>query len=311
MIVGIDVSKDKLDVYVLPSKKHYVIKNTRTSVQSFFKNKVCMDSIELVVFEATGGYEKLLHEFLLNQSMPHHKAHPLRARRFAESKGYFAKTDRIDAMGLAYYGEQIEIKAGTPITVNILKIQEYSARKTQLKDMLAREVQRLKVTYLDKQMIRSLKRHIKQLEQELQLINEKLAALVKADDELSAKHQLLQTAKGVGAEVATILVTDLPELGKLNREQISRLVGVAPQTKDSGKRQGYRPISQGRFYVRKALYMSALVATRHDPKMKRIYQNLLAKGKLKKVALVAIMRKMIITLNAMCKNNTRWKCEGI
>ena len=311
MIVGIDVSKDKLDVYISSTKMHSVIKNTKAGIKSYFKNKLDIQALELVVFESTGGYERLLHAYLLEQQIPHHRAHPTRVHRFAEAKGFFAKSDRIDARILTLYGEQEEITADGTTSQNQLRIQGYSARRNQLKNMITSEKHRLQVITFDKEITRSIKRNIKQLERELGLITEKLNTLINADKELKAKHQLLQTAKGIGIEVATLLVTDLPELGNLNREQISHLVGVAPQTKDSGKKSGYRAVSRGRFQVRKALYMAALVAVQHNSRMKNIYNKLLEKGKRKKVALVAVMRKMIIMLNAMVKNNTPWQVERV
>ncbi len=279
MIVGVDVSKDKLDVHVSTTNKHYVVKNSKPSISSFFKNKLNQTQVGLVVFEATGGYEKMLHLYLLEQEIPYHRAHPSRVYHFAQSKGLFAKTDCIDARTLGRYGQQEEIQADETTHKNQLIIQEYSARRNQLKDMIASEKQRFKTIHFDKEIARSIKRNIKQIERELSLVTEKLNVLIKADKDLDEKRTLLQTVKGVGPEVATLLVTDLPELGCLNREQISCLVGVAPKTKDSGKKSGYRAISNGRFHVRKVLYMAALVAVRFNPRMKHIYNKLVAKGK--------------------------------
>ncbi len=152
MIVGIDVSKDKLDVYVLSTKKHDVIKNTKASIKSFFKNKLNKADLELVVFEATGGYERFLHAYMLEEQIPYHRAHPTRVHAFAKSKGFFAKTDRIDAYILARYGKQDEIIPNSTTNQNQLKIQEYSARRTQLKDMITSEKQRLKIIVFDKEM---------------------------------------------------------------------------------------------------------------------------------------------------------------
>lgn len=311
MIIGIDVSKDKLDIVVLDDKKHFVIKNTKASIASFFKNKLNLSSCKLVVFESTGGYERLLQCFMIEQNIPYHRAHPNKVYHFAKGEGYFAKTDKIDAYILACYGDKKEIKADNSTTLKQLRIQDYSARRSQLKDMISREKQRLSVYTSCKDIRRSITRNIKQLGNELELISQKLDELIKADEELHNKDKLLKTAKGVGKEVAIVLVTDLPELGYLSREEISHLVGVAPQTNDSGKKQGYRATSRGRFEVRRVLYMAALVASRYDPKMKAMYQKLIAKGKAKKVALVAIMRKMIIMLNAMVRTGIAWQCERI
>ena len=308
MILGVDVSKDKLDITLSSNGEHYEIKNSKAGIKSFMKNRVkSTEQLELVVFEATGGYEKELHCYLMDVVIPYHKAHPSRVHAFCRAKGYFAKTDKIDSEALMRYGQQDDIGPDEGTDKNQLKIQELSSRRTQLKDMIVKEKLRSNHTYLDNQISRSIKRNIKQLGKELELVTKKLEEAINSNEVLSDIVALLQTVKGVGKEVAMILVTDLPELGKLNREQISALVGVAPQNKDSGKRRGYRAISKGRFYVRKALYMAALVAARYNPRMRDIYNKLVEKGKLKKVALVAVMRKMIIMMNAMVKNNTVWQ----
>lgn len=313
MILGVDVSKDKLDIWVLPDGKHYCINNTTGGIRGFFRNTLrqnkSLPMIKQVIFEATGGYEKQLHVYLNEENIPHHRVHPTRARRFAQCKGHFAKTDRIDARLLAQYGEQKDIEIyQTPSKIQ-LEMQELSARKEQLKAMISAEKHRLGLPYLNKQIKRSIKRHMKQLGQELETISQQLEQLIADDEKLQEKHKLLKSVKGIGDEVATILVAQLPELGHISREAISHLVGVAPQTNDSGKKRGYRPISNGRNSVRKALYMSALVAVQHNQRMKLFYQKLLLQGKLKKVALVAVIRKMLIMINAMVKNGTTWEAS--
>lgn len=312
MIVGIDVSKDKLDIHVLPINQHFVIKNTYASIGSFMNNTLLkLGQPELIVFESTGGYEKTLQAYLLKQALPYHKAHPTRVYHFGKSKGYFAKADHIDAHMLARYGQQEEIVASEDVSEDQLKIQELSARKTQIKDLIGKEKPKLKLVYLEKSIKRSIERTIKLLEKELAWIEKALEKMIDTDKALCDRRALLQTVKGVGQQTATLLITQLPELGHLSREAISSLVGVAPQTKDSGKKQGYRATGQGRFYVRKGLYMAALVAARYNPRMKAIYEKLLSKGKKKKVALVAVMRKMLIMMNAMVKHQTPWQSTRI
>lgn len=308
MIVGIDVSKDKLDIHCLPSGNSCVIKNSAASIRRFFSSEIDRQHVSMVVFEATGGYERVLQYHMIEQAIAYHCAHPTRVKHFAKYKGYFAKTDAIDAYILAEYGQQDAVSPNT-ITPKQLKIQGYSSRRNQLKSMICAEKQRLGSVFNCPEVLRSLKRNIKKLEAELALMSQKLEQLIKIDEALAHKHQLLQTVKGVGSEMATLLITDLPELGQLNRGQISALVGVAPQNKDSGKKSGHRAVSKGRFHVRKMLYMVALTAIRFNPKMKTIYQRHLENGKLKKVAIVAVMRKMLIMLNAMVKHNTPWCCE--
>ena len=310
MIVGIDVSKDKLDIKILPFNKYYQIKNSRSSVKSFMKNRLSkLGNPDLMVFESTGGYEKTLMLCLMDLKLPFHRAHPKRVYHFAKGKGYFAKTDRIDADMLAKYGQQEEIVEDEISTAEELRRQELSARRSQIKAMISQEKNRLHCVYVNIQIKRSIKRQIKQLEKELAVLNKILEELLSKDEDSNARRKLLQTVPGVGNEVATLMVTDMPELGKLSREQISNLVGVAPQTKDSGKKASYRAISKGRHHVRKALYMSALVAMRYNPNLKIMYDRLISRGKKPKVALVALMRKLIITMNAMVRDNKPWALQ--
>ena len=299
MIVGIDVSKDKLDIYLSSSHQHFLVKNTQRAITDFIKNKLPLYGIpDLVVFEATGGYEKSLQACLLRLKTPYHKAHPNRVKNFGRAKGYFAKTDKIDARLLACYGKQEEVVADEMQCEEQIKIHEISARKDQVKDAIRKEKNKLSQPYLDKFIARSIKRIIKLLERELALIEAELEQRVDEDQALREKRHLL-------------LVTQLPELGQVSREAISSLVGLAPQTNDSGKKKGYRSIRYGRSQVRQGLYMGALVAMRFNPKMKAIYTKLIAKGKKKKVALVAVMRKMLIMMNAMLRDKTAWHAKQI
>lgn len=312
MIVGIDVSKDKLDIYLSSSHQHFLVKNTQRAITDFIKNKLPLYGIpDLVVFEATGGYEKSLQACLLRLKTPYHKAHPNRVKNFGRAKGYFAKTDKIDARLLACYGKQEEVVADEMQCEEQIKIHEISARKDQVKDAIRKEKNKLSQPYLDKFIARSIKRIIKLLERELALIEAELEQRVDEDQALREKRHLLQTVSGIGKEISMLLVTQLPELGQVSREAISSLVGLAPQTNDSGKKKGYRSIRYGRSQVRQGLYMGALVAMRFNPKMKAIYTKLIAKGKKKKVALVAVMRKMLIMMNAMLRDKTAWHAKQI
>lgn len=312
MIVGIDVSKDKLDIKILPINKYFQIKNNKNSIISFIKNKLQkLGRVELVVFESTGGYEKILMLSLINLGVPFHRAHPNRVYHFAKGKGYFAKTDKIDADMLARYGQQEEMVSDESNTLERLKRQELSSRRNQIKEMITMERNRLHSVYLDTQIRRSIKRQIKNLEKELLMLSKLLQESIAKEKSCEEKLKLLQSIPGVGPEVSMTIVADLPELGKLSREQISNLVGVAPQTKDSGKKQGYRTISKGRHEVRRALYMSALVGMRYNRELKDKYNALVGRGKKPKVALVALMRKLIITMNAMLRDNKAWALNRI
>ena len=311
MILGIDVAKDKLDIYCLPTQQHYQIKNSLASIKQFLKQHRKACDIAQVVFESTGGHEKLLTLSLIDLEIAYHKAHPKRVYHFGQGEGCFAKTDRIDARLLAQYGQAKHPAHTTTETRQSIELKELSSRKQQIKNSIADEKRRLSSVYLNKGIVRSIKNHIRFLEQQLCQIEKQVDELVHNDERLLTKRNLLVSVKGVGKEVSTLLISELPELGSLSREAISALVGVAPRTQDSGRTCGYRSIRYGRFDVRKGLYMAALVASRHNPRMRAIYTKLISKGKKCKVALVAVMRKMLIMMNAMIKKNEMWHAERI
>ena len=302
-MIGIDVSKDKLDIHILSKNKHVCIKNQYTKILAWLKQQP--DHVAYV-FESTGGYEKILIKCLNKVEASYHRAHPNRVFHYGKSKGYFAKTDKIDAKTLACYGRDNPLTF-MKISEKDLQLQELSARKAQLKKMLQQERHRLGHDFFNSIIKQSIKRHIKQIEKEINQIDIALEQAIADNQEMTEKRELLESVKGVGKEVSQILLTQLPELGKLSKTQISSLVGVAPCNRDSGKRKGRRSVRGGRFDVRRALYMAALVAVQHNKRYKEKYHELLSKGKEKKVALMAIMRKLIMALNAMLKNNRVWQ----
>jgi transposase len=306
-IIGIDVSKDKLDVIIFPTNNHKVISNQPQAINRFLCEIVKKGIIKLVVLEPTGGYEKLLVKQLVAHEIPLHIVHPNRVYHFARAKGYFAKTDKIDAAILARYGQQEEVKPQQIDLKRLAKLKETAARLRQLKQSLAAERRRIQHTFYCSEIARSIKRSIKFYKKEIALVNRTIDKLLTEDQTSQQRLKQLQTFTGVGKEVSQTLLIDLPELGQLSRSKISRLVGVAPRNKDSGKKSAYRATPKGRVQVRQVLYMAALVAAKHNCKMKSFYQSLIERGKKPKVALVAIMRKMIVILNAMVRDNTVWQ----
>lgn len=308
-MIGIDVAKGKLDVYVLESHEHMVIKNNTKNIKALMRRLRKMNKLDLFIFEPTGCYSKELEVCCLQEKVAYHKAHLNKVYYFARSKVGYKKTDKIDAQVLAEYGEQNKLEADNDQSEAQIQRQELCNGINELKEHLAGLKTKSKGIYLNKALKKSYQRQIKQDTRELELLKAELERLINEDEELVQKQALLKTVAGVGAEVARQLVVSLPELGHISREHISALVGVAPYNRDSGKKKGYRSIRGGRFYVRKSLYMAALVASRHNPRMKKIYDELRKKGKVAKVALVAVMRKMLIMMNAMVKNNTPWSSE--
>jgi transposase len=295
---GIDVSKEWLDFAI--GDNVFRIKQDKLQIKKLIR-KYLKGSV-LCVLESTGGYEHLVSQCLIESDIDVHIAHPNKVVSFAKAKGRLAKTDRIDAKILQAYGEFIhhsEIRC--PLSKEQLELQELSSRLAQLKANRHQETCR-KGTMKSSKVRKSLDAMINALDKQICILEETIMELIENDEKLKKRFELLCSMKGVGKVLGMVLITDLPELGSLNKKQIAALVGVAPLTKQSGKWKGIASINYGRATVRKVLYMAALVASQHNAKMRQFYERLLERGKLKKVALVAVMRKMIVILNAMACN---------
>ena len=309
IIIGIDVSKDKLDIWLHPENNHTVISNNARSIGGWLKSfKDCLKEIE-VSLEPTGGYENELVRQLVKQEISCYYVHPNRLHHFAKAQGSQAKTDKIASQLLALFITEHRDKL-SPITKKLLQnkpLNELSSRRKQIKDMIHVEKCRRDHSFAAQGLKRSIDRMIKSLENELKALEKMIDNLLKEDQEKSDQLKLLTTFKGVGRVTAQTLLIDLPELGQLKNTQISRLVGVAPLNRDSGKKNGHRFIQGGRGHVRRVLYMAAMVAVRFNPSMKQLFDRLRAQGKEFKVALVAVMRKMICILNAMMRDNKPWR----
>jgi len=300
--VGIDVAKDTLDVAIGAIEPSFTVKNEPGGFDELL-GKLAGLQVSLIVLEATGGWEAAVACALQARGYAVAVVNPRQARDFARSMGQLAKTDSIDARLLAQLGEVIERHPERNKFVKTLpdeQQQELAAlvtRRAQLVAMLAMETNRLRLAH--KAAKRSIQRIIVALRAELSSTDKDMNAHVRQHyADLAA---LLHTAKGVGDTTIATLIAQLPELGKLSRREISALVGVAPLNRDSGQFRGRRCIHGGRSGMRKALYMAALVATRHNPAIRPFYERLLAAGKPKKVALVACMRKLLTILNAMAR----------
>lgn len=301
--IGIDVSKSLLDVYILPSHKHMVFKNNPQGFKKLIQ-KFLRLSPELIVMEATGGYEKPLAQALSLAGLPVSVMNPRQIRDFAKAIGQLAKTDKIDGRTIALYGQKISPKPNVDYNANQQQLEETFARRRQLVDMITMEKGR--VDKASKANQRSIQRVIKVLEKELASMNDTLEEAIENDADTAHKYALLKSVKGIGPAVAAGLIVELPELGNATAREISALVGVAPYNRDSGRLRGKRCIWGGRRYIRSLLYMATLVAVRFNPKIKRFYKRLVEAGKLKKVALVACMRKLLIIVNAMIKQDKPW-----
>lgn len=267
--------------------------------------------IERIVLEATGGYERGLVTALGAKGLPVVVVNPRQVRDFAKATGQLAKTDQIDAHVLADFGARVKPELKPLATEEQDELKDFLTRNEQLIQMLVAEKSRL----LQAQgrgrhtLRRKIKSHISFLERELKMLDSDLDDTLKKSSLWRENDDLLQSVPGIGKQTARTLLGLVPELGSLNAGEIGKLIGLAPQNRDSGKLRGKRHITGGRRRVRAVLYMATLVATRFNPVVRTWYQRMLAGGKPKKVALIACMRKLLVVLNAMMKTRTRWQAQ--
>lgn len=308
VVVGVDVAKAHVDVAVLGAPLHAQRFDNEAEAHSALVAILKSLDVALVVMEATGGYEAALACALQAAGLPVAVINPRQARDFAKSMGHLAKTDTIDARMLAELAAVLARRDDLPrylLPVADAQQQWLAAlvtRRRQLLTMLGAERQRLQIT--PHRLHPSLEAIIKAIQAQLDDIEDQMIAHVK--EHFAELDQLLQSASGIGKVASATLIAALPELGRLNRREIAALVGVAPMANDSGSSRGRRRVQGGRFEIRRVLYMGTLSASRHNPAIRAFYQRLIAAGKLPKVALVACMRKLLTTLNAMVRTNKTW-----
>lgn len=302
---GVDVSKQWLDVAIWPSGEHARFTQSGAGIDQLL-GWLELRRAEALVLEATGGYERALHAAALAHGLAVSRLNPRQARDFARSIGQLAKTDRIDAVVLARLGAQLQPRPDTAPDPESEALAALVARRRQLVAILTAERLRRGVAQHPR-VVTDLDEHIASLARMVAALGAEIARMIEASAALRARDALLRSVPGVGPVLSSTLHAELPELGRLNRGQIAALVGVAPLNRDSGTRRGRRSAWGGRGMVRAALYMAALVATRFNPVIRAHYQRLLAAGKPKKLALVACMRKLLVTLNTMLRTGTAWR----
>ncbi len=309
-VIGIDVASQKIDVYDPTGKisKKEVL-NTTASIQKHVISKIQNPEETFVVCEATGGYERTLVKALQAAGIAVCVANPLRIRQFAISMGAIEKTDTIDAKIIGRFGEVVDLQPTLPKTPDREHHESLVRRREQLLKMICQEQNRISHEH-DKAVIAMHEKVVKLLKKQLETVDSELEAILNEEAKTNNTIVILQSVPGVGAVTISTLLVDLPELGTVNRGEIAKLAGVAPIANQSGKRDRPRAILGGRGYVRRVLYMAALVGTRHNPVIREFYQRLLAKGKLKKVALVACMRKLLTILNTMVQTKTMWRTSA-
>lgn len=308
LYVGVDISKNKLDVYL--NGKNLTIDNDPKGIliliDKLKNEREQGNEIALVICEASGGYERLLATTLQKQEIPMHVAHANKIRSFAKTKGLLAKTDKIDAELISEYGRVMNPKADIKLLSESAEtLGELLKRREQLLDHKQAEKNRLDKERLPS-VIKSIKSHIKWLEKEIDQIDKQISD-VQVQEEFTKQIELLISVPGVGKLTASYLVSFLPEIGKFNHKQIAALVGIAPFNRDSGTLRGKRFIQGGRAIVRKILFMAALASIRcHHSDLRTFYQQLRARGKAGKIAIVAVMRKLLIVLNSVISRQTPW-----
>lgn len=308
VFIGIDVSKAKLDVAVLPSGELFEVSNDVEGHARLTKRLNAEGNVERIVLEATGGYERICALALFEAGLPVVVVNPRQTRDYARATGRLAKTDRIDAASLAQFARAIEPELRDLGTAEQHELAALVTRRRQLVSMIGSEKQRLK-TATSAFVKADLTANLNALQQRLQNLERALLEAVKCNPHWRQQAELLESVPGVGHITAVTLLAELPELGTLNAKEIAALVGVAPMNRDSGKGRGYRRTIGGRARVRKALYMAALSASRFNPCLKAFYQRLRSANKPGKVALTAVMRKLLVILNSMIKTNQAWKSE--
>jgi transposase len=303
---GIDVSKNWLDIAT--DKQVTRIGQTKDAIEDFLIKNKGNPAFTLITLENTGGYEQLAAEYFSEKGYKVHVAHPTKVKSFARAKGRLAKTDVIDAKLIREYGRFIDVSEIRNLpSKTARKLRSFGSRLEELKEMHHQESCRLGIVSesITKKSINSILRILKK---EIALIEKEALEIINVSTELKEKYALLRTMKGVGPVLALTLICSLPELGVANKKEIAALVGVAPITNQSGQKTGKAMTRFGRHNVRRVLYMGALVASHHNKKFKHFYTKLIEAGKPKKVAIVAVMRKMLVILNTMVMKKTAFSC---
>lgn len=305
VFVGIDISKDKLDVAVLPGDQSWSVSNDDQGIHELGAK---LDELgpQVVLMEATGGFERRVLAVLAAAGLPVVAVNPRNVRDFAKSLGVLAKTDSIDARVLALFAERVRPPCRPLPDEQTRDLQDLVARRRQLLDMLLAEQNRLSLAQIPK-LRRDIVRHIDWLKKRVHIVDFDLDQAIKNSSVWQEKVDLLKTIPGVGRVTALTFLCQLPELGTLSHKQIAALVGVAPFNHDSGSIRGKRRVWGGRAALRGVLYMAALTAIRFNPSVRAFYQRLRAAGKLPKVALVAAMRKLLTILNAVARDGNAWR----
>jgi transposase len=305
IIVGIDISKNKLDIQIQEDGQYFTCGNDIIDIGKLVE-KLSKIQPALIVLEATGSYEKGVVSALVEEKLPVAMVTPSWVRYFAKSTGTLAKTDKIDARMLVRYGRANHPPVMKVRTEHLERMSALMARRSQVSSALVSEKNHLSTSmYPDVKAL--IEASIQNLEQQIMQLEEMIAEIIDQCPELKHNEKIICSVPGAGKITAAILLADLPELGTLDHKKIAALVGVAPFNRDSGYYRGKRRIKGGRQSIRKVLYMAAMTAMRWNPVIKEFYERLLARGKAKNVAIVACMHKLLTFINAMIRSQTMWR----
>ncbi len=303
-VIGIDVSSTKLDIADSLGKLSPLIDYSVEAIAKMLK-KLGTPEQTLVVCESSGGWEDVLVDMLHEAKVSVAVVNPRQVRDFAKGHGFLEKTDRIDAKVLRLFGEQVKVNLTKPRSEREKQLRALSRRRVQLLEMIGQESNR-KILCRDKATCDFIDQNIETLKKQLKTIEKSLEKFVKELEKESPSVGIIASVPGVGLITTATLYCELPELGKISRTKLAKLVGVAPMAKQSGKSDGKRPVRGGRSTVRRVLYMASLVGTQKNPVIRNFYLRLIQKGKPKKLALIACMRKLLLMIHDMVRNQQQW-----
>ena len=301
--VGVDTGKTQLDIYIRPLNIYFVVSNDEVGIKEAIKT-IKKYKVTRIVIEATGRLEQPFIMACAKANLPFVIANPVRIKKFAGAINQQAKTDKLDAQLIAYYAEVIKPELSQLKPEDIRLMSDLLSRRRQLMEMQTMEKNRLQI--MPKEITSSIKPVLTVMKNQLDKIDNKLQKLIDSRDEYKNKNDIIQSVPGVGKVVAFNLISEMPELGYINNKEASSLVGVAPFNRESGSYKGNRMIRGGRSQIRTAMYMAMMSAIQCNRTFKEYYQRLVAAGKPKKVAIIACIRKLVITLNSMVRDGVYW-----
>ena len=301
--VGVDTGKTQLDIYIRPLDIYFVVSNDEVGIKEAIKT-IKKHKVTRIVIEATGRLEQPFIMACAKANLPFVIANPVRIKKFAGAINQQAKTDKLDAQLIAYYAEVIKPELSQLKPEDIRLMSDLLSRRRQLMEMQTMEKNRLQI--MPKEITSSIKPLLTVMKNQLDKIDNKLQKLINSRDEYKIKNDIIQSVPGVGKVVAFNLISEMPELGYINNKEASSLVGVAPFNRESGSYKGNRMIRGGRSQIRTAMYMAMMSAIQCNRTFKEYYQRLVAAGKPKKVAIIACIRKLVITLNSMVRDGVYW-----